>query len=59
LVEAITIFLGRDPVSNLGRIRECLERAIDEAGPDALTALSARLGGRADACEAKHGLEFV
>jgi len=49
LVEAITMFLARDHASNLGRIRQHLERTIDDAGPDALAALSARLGSRADA----------
>jgi 1-acyl-sn-glycerol-3-phosphate acyltransferase len=49
LVDAITMFLARDHASNLGQIRQHLERAIDDAGPGALAALSARLGGRADA----------
>jgi 1-acyl-sn-glycerol-3-phosphate acyltransferase len=49
LVEAITMFLARDHASNLGQIRQHLERTIDDAGPEALVALSARLGGRADA----------
>ena len=43
------MLLARDHASNLGHIRQHLERAIDDAGPDALAALSARLGGRADA----------
>jgi 1-acyl-sn-glycerol-3-phosphate acyltransferase len=48
LVEAITMFLAREHASNLGQIRQCLERAIDDAGPDALAVLSARLGGGTD-----------
>lgn len=43
------MFLARDHASNLEQIRQHLERAIDDAGPDALLALSARLGGRSDA----------
>jgi 1-acyl-sn-glycerol-3-phosphate acyltransferase len=49
LVEAITMFLARDHAPNLGEIQQHLERTIDDAGPDALVALSARLGRRADA----------
>jgi 1-acyl-sn-glycerol-3-phosphate acyltransferase len=43
LVNAITTFLAREHASNLGQIRECLEHAIDEAGPEAVTTLGDRL----------------
>jgi 1-acyl-sn-glycerol-3-phosphate acyltransferase len=45
LVEAITSFLAREHASDLGHIRHHLERTLDDAGPAALAALSARLGG--------------
>jgi 1-acyl-sn-glycerol-3-phosphate acyltransferase len=48
LIETITMFLGREHASNLGPIRQHLERAIDDAGPDALAMLGARLAGKAD-----------
>jgi 1-acyl-sn-glycerol-3-phosphate acyltransferase len=48
LVDAITMFLAREHAASLGQIREHLERAIDEAGPEALQALSARLAGGAN-----------
>jgi 1-acyl-sn-glycerol-3-phosphate acyltransferase len=43
------MFLARDHARDLEQLRQRLERAIDDAGPDALAALSARLGERADA----------
>jgi 1-acyl-sn-glycerol-3-phosphate acyltransferase len=43
LVNAITTFLAREHASNLGQIRECVEHAIDEAGPEAVTTLGDRL----------------
>ena len=43
LVDAITTFLARGHVSGTGEIRESLERAIDEAGPDAIASLGNRL----------------
>ena len=48
LVDAITMFLAREHAASLVQIREHLERAIDEAGPEALQALSARLAGGAN-----------
>lgn len=43
LVESIVRFLARERVANAREIRECVERAIDECGPGAIEALSARL----------------
>ncbi len=43
LVNAITTFLAREHASNLGQIRECVEHAIDQAGPDAVATLGDRL----------------
>jgi 1-acyl-sn-glycerol-3-phosphate acyltransferase len=48
LVDAITMFLAREHAASLDEIREHLERAIDEAGPEALQALSDRLAHGAD-----------
>ncbi len=45
LVNAITTFLAREHAANLGQIRECLERAIDQAGPEAVATLGDRLAG--------------
>ena len=43
LVDAIVRFLAHERVGDAREIRECVERAIDESGPDAIDALSARL----------------
>jgi 1-acyl-sn-glycerol-3-phosphate acyltransferase len=43
LIAAITAFLARDHAPALGEIRESLQREIDAAGPEALTALGHRL----------------
>ena len=43
LVDSIVRFLARERVANAREIRECVERAIDESGPGAIDALSARL----------------
>ena len=43
LVDSIVRFLARERVANAREIRECVERAIDECGPGAIDALSARL----------------
>ncbi len=43
LVEAIVRFLARERVSDAHEVRACVERAIDEAGPDAIDSMSARL----------------
>lgn len=43
LVDAIVRFLAHEHASDTHEIRACLERAIDEAGPDAIDGLSARL----------------
>ena len=43
LVDTIVRFLARERATDAREIRECVERAIDESGPDALDALSARL----------------
>jgi len=48
LVEAITMFLAREHAANMGQIRQRLERTLDEAGPEAMAALSARLANTAD-----------
>ena len=45
------MFLAREHAANLGHIRQHLERAIDDAGPDALAVLSARLGGKPEGWE--------
>jgi 1-acyl-sn-glycerol-3-phosphate acyltransferase len=45
LVEAIVRFLAHAHAADAGDIRTCLERAIDEAGPGAIDALSAHLAG--------------
>ena len=45
LVETIVRFLARERVTDAREIRECVERAIDESGPDAIDSLSARLVG--------------
>jgi 1-acyl-sn-glycerol-3-phosphate acyltransferase len=43
LVDTIVRFLARERATDAREIRECVERAIDESGPGALDALSARL----------------
>ena len=43
LVETIVRFLTHERVADARDIRECVERAIDESGPDAIDALSERL----------------
>jgi 1-acyl-sn-glycerol-3-phosphate acyltransferase len=43
LVDTIVRFLARERSADAREIRECVERAIDESGPGALDALSARL----------------
>jgi 1-acyl-sn-glycerol-3-phosphate acyltransferase len=43
LVDTIVRFLARERAADAREIRECVERAIDESGPGALDALSARL----------------
>jgi 1-acyl-sn-glycerol-3-phosphate acyltransferase len=43
LVDTIVRFLARERSTDAREIRECVERAIDESGPGALDALSARL----------------
>ncbi len=43
LVDTIVRFLARERTTEAREIRECVERAIDESGPGALDALSARL----------------
>lgn len=43
LVETIVRFLAHERVTDRGAIRECIERAIDESGPEAIESLSARL----------------
>ncbi len=43
LVDTIVRFLARERVTDAREIRACVERAIDESGPGALDALSARL----------------
>ena len=43
LIAAITAFLANQDAQMLNGIRESLERAVDEAGPDALTHLAGRL----------------
>ena len=43
LVDSIVRFLARERVANSREIRECVGRAIDECGPGAIDALSARL----------------
>jgi 1-acyl-sn-glycerol-3-phosphate acyltransferase len=43
LVETIVRFLARERVTDAREIRACVERAIDESGPDAIDLLSARL----------------
>jgi 1-acyl-sn-glycerol-3-phosphate acyltransferase len=45
LVDAITTFLAHKRGSDIPEIRSALERAIDEAGPDAIASLGRRLGG--------------
>jgi 1-acyl-sn-glycerol-3-phosphate acyltransferase len=42
-VDAIAMFLAREHAPGLDEIKACVERAIDEAGPGALTELGARL----------------
>lgn len=43
LVETIVRFLSRERDIDAREVRECVERAIDESGPDAIDALSSRL----------------
>lgn len=43
LVDTIVRFLARERTGDAREIRACVERAIDESGPGALDALSARL----------------
>lgn len=43
LVDSIVRFLAHERVANAREIRECVGRAIDECGPGAIDALSARL----------------
>jgi 1-acyl-sn-glycerol-3-phosphate acyltransferase len=43
LVETIVRFLAHERVTDRREIRECVERAIDEAGPGAIDSLSGRL----------------
>jgi hypothetical protein len=43
LIAAITTFLANQDAHMLNGIRDSLERAVDEAGPDALTHLAGRL----------------
>ena len=43
LVDSIVRFLARERVANAREIRECVGRAIDDCGPGAIDALSARL----------------
>ncbi len=45
LVAAITTFLARDDARLSDGVRELLEREIDAAGPEALSALATRLAG--------------
>jgi 1-acyl-sn-glycerol-3-phosphate acyltransferase len=45
LIDAIVRFLAREHAADTREIRACLERAIDEAGPGAIDAMSARLAG--------------
>jgi 1-acyl-sn-glycerol-3-phosphate acyltransferase len=45
LVEIIVRFLARERITDVRGIRECVERAIDESGPEAIDLLSARLLG--------------
>jgi 1-acyl-sn-glycerol-3-phosphate acyltransferase len=45
LVDTIVRFLARERVSDAREIRACVERAIDESGPDAIDSMSARLLG--------------
>ena len=43
LVDTIIRFLAHERVADRSAVRVCVERAIDESGPDALESLSARL----------------
>jgi 1-acyl-sn-glycerol-3-phosphate acyltransferase len=43
LVDAITAFLAHEHASQMREIRATLERAIDEAGPDAIGSMAVRL----------------
>ena len=45
LVDTIIRFLAHERVADRSAVRVCVERAIDESGPDALESLSARLLG--------------
>jgi len=45
LVDTIIRFLAHERVADRNAVRACVERAIDESGPDALESLSARLLG--------------
>jgi 1-acyl-sn-glycerol-3-phosphate acyltransferase len=45
LVDAIVRFLAREHASDTREIRTYLQRIIDEAGPDAIDTMSARLAG--------------
>ena len=45
LVDTIIRFLAHERVADRSAVRACVERAIDESGPDALESLSARLLG--------------
>ncbi len=43
LVDAIVRFVAREQASDTREIRACLERAIDESGPDAIERMAERL----------------
>ena len=45
LVDTIIRFLAHERLADRSAVRACVERAIDESGPDALESLSARLLG--------------